>query len=147
MTTSTIIVELTLQRLPPVAVLGVPRHGGGEAVAVAFSQRRKILRNTLGKTVVVGLSRTAFDFKAVGDGVVALVDLDSKVVTGFLLDGLKNCTDVDAIPRFRFKPERDRIVALASGENARRPRASARAGSRRCLPRFSSSTIRSSCVR
>jgi hypothetical protein len=69
---------------------------GPSGEVTAYARPSRMVR--LGRTVVVGIGRSAFDFTAVGDGVVALVDLDSKVVTGFPIPGLKNCTDVEAVP-------------------------------------------------
>lgn len=48
-------------------------------------------------TLVVGIARSAYDFSAIGDGVVALVDLTTGTVTPFELAGLKSCTEVTPV--------------------------------------------------
>jgi len=48
-------------------------------------------------TLVVGLSRLSFDFSAVGTGAVAIVDLKTKKVVGFELEGLTNCSWVSPV--------------------------------------------------
>jgi hypothetical protein len=65
----------------------------------------------LGQTVVVGIGRTAYDFSAVGDGVVALVNLDTKSVSGFDLPGLKKCDNVQSIPN-----DNDSVLVTCNGD-------------------------------
>ncbi|HVZ32300.1 MAG TPA: hypothetical protein VG963_07740 [Polyangiaceae bacterium] len=72
-----------------------PMTGASQDVKL-YARPERMVR--IGHTVVVGISRSAFDFKAVGDGAVALVDLDSKAVTSFELPGLKSCSTVDSVP-------------------------------------------------
>lgn len=63
---------------------------------VLYSRPARVTRT--GQTLVVGITRTAYDFRAVGDGVVALVDLATRTVTPFELPGLKNCGGTQAVP-------------------------------------------------
>ncbi|MET0283454.1 MAG: hypothetical protein ABW352_03265 [Polyangiales bacterium] len=82
---------------------------GTSGMVTAYARPSRMVR--LGRTVVVGIGRSAFDFKAVGDGVVALVNLDTKVVTGFPLPGLKNCTDVEHVPN-----DSDTVLVSCGGD-------------------------------
>ena len=87
----------TMQRTGDRIDLGVldQRVMGPSGEVTAYSRPSRMVR--LGRTVVVGIGRSTFDYRAVGDGVVALVDLDSKAVTGVPIPELKNCTDVEAV--------------------------------------------------
>jgi hypothetical protein len=65
----------------------------------------------VGRTLIVGVGRSSFDFSAVGDGAVALVDLDTRTVTGFALPELKNCTDVATVPN-----DADSVLVSCAGD-------------------------------
>jgi hypothetical protein len=68
-----------------------PDTGAEEEVKV-HARPASIVR--VGDTLVVGLSLAAFDFSAVGEGAVALVDLNTKSAVGFALEGLQSCAEV-----------------------------------------------------
>lgn len=51
----------------------------------------------LGNTLVVGLSRLSFDFSTYGTGAIAIVDVQTRAVTGFELSGLANCSEVGPV--------------------------------------------------
>lgn len=53
---------------------------------------------SLGRKLVVGLSRISLRFDALGEGAVALVDVDSGEVQALPLPGLRNCSQVVAVP-------------------------------------------------
>jgi hypothetical protein len=69
---------------------------GARGEQTLYARPSRMVRR--GRTVVVGIGRSAFDFTVVGDGAVALVDLDTRAVTDVPLPGLKSCTDVAAVP-------------------------------------------------
>ena len=52
----------------------------------------------LGNTLLVGLMRNAFDFSANAPGMIALVDLKTRAVSGLALGELIGCTKVAPIP-------------------------------------------------
>jgi len=52
----------------------------------------------VGNVLIVGLGLSAYDFSAVGEGTVAVVDLQTRAVTGLAIEELKSCTSVDPIP-------------------------------------------------
>lgn len=64
----------------------------------------------LGDMLVVGLARIAFDFSAVGTGMVALVDLKTRRVEGVTLEGLTGCGEVTYVP-----DDPDRVVVSCRG--------------------------------
>ncbi len=97
----------TMQRTTDRIDLGVLDQKIGETTLYARPSR--MVR--LGRTVVVGIGRSAFDFKTVGDGVVAVVNLDTKAVTGFAIPELKNCSDVDAVPN-----DTDTVLVTCNGD-------------------------------
>jgi hypothetical protein len=101
----------TMQRTGERIDLGVldQQVMGANGMVTAYARPSRMVR--LGRTVIVGIGRSAFDFKAVGDGVVALVDLDTRVVTGFAIPGLKNCTDVETVPN-----DTDTVLVSCSGD-------------------------------
>lgn len=101
----------TMQRTGERIDLGVldQKVMGSQGEVTAYARPSRMVR--LGRTVVVGIGRSAFDFKALGDGVVALVDLDSKTVAGFPLPGLKNCTDVSPVPN-----DTDSVLVSCGGD-------------------------------
>jgi hypothetical protein len=72
----------------------------------------------IANTLIVGLARSAFDYSAMGAGMVALVDLDSHHVAGFELEGLKGCLQVSPVPSTT-----DRVLVGCSGD-ASMPRTS-----------------------
>ncbi|HEX5659547.1 MAG TPA: hypothetical protein VFX59_20265 [Polyangiales bacterium] len=101
----------TMQRSGERIDLGVldQKVTGASGEVTAYARPSRMVR--LGRTVVVGIGRSAFDFKAVGDGVVALVDLDTKAVTGFPIPDLKNCTDVENVPN-----DADTVLVSCGGD-------------------------------
>ncbi len=58
---------------------------------------RPSLMVRVGEQLVVGLSRLAFDFSAIAEGAVALVDLPTRSAQAIALPGLANCSDVSKI--------------------------------------------------
>ena len=62
----------------------------------AYARPSRLVR--IGRKLVVGLSRISRGFDAVGDGAVALVDVDSGDVRALPLPGLRNCSQVVAVP-------------------------------------------------
>lgn len=91
---------------------------GSSAEVRLVARPTRIVR--VGGTLVVGISRTAFDFSVVGPGAVALVDLATKRVTPLELPGLKGCTEVDTVPN-----DVDTVLVSCSGDRAGNPRESA----------------------
>jgi hypothetical protein len=72
------------------------RTSGPAGEVTLYARPSRMVR--VGRTLVVGLVRSAFDFRAVGDGMVALVDLDTRTVTGLPIPGLKSCSDIQRVP-------------------------------------------------
>lgn len=72
-----------------------PDTGAEEEVDV-YARPSRMVR--VENTLVVGLGRSAFDFSAVGSGMVALVDLETREVEGLSIDGMQGCTSVTPIP-------------------------------------------------
>jgi len=64
----------------------------------------------IGRKLVVGLSRISRSYDAVGEGAIALVDLDSGHVRALELPGLRNCAQVVAIPG-----DAERVVVACTG--------------------------------
>jgi hypothetical protein len=64
----------------------------------------------VGNTLIVGLARSAFDFSAYGTGMVAVVNLETKRVTGLEIEGLKGCTNVAPVPQ-----SDDRVLVACAG--------------------------------
>lgn len=72
-----------------------PDSGDEEEVDV-YARPGRILR--VGDTLVVGLGRTAYDYSATADGMIALIDVDTREVEGLSIEGLRGCTDVNPVP-------------------------------------------------
>lgn len=72
-----------------------PDSGATETVQV-FARPGKLVR--LGDKLVVGITRMSAGFDAVGEGMVALVDLETRAIEGLPLPGLANCTQVVPVP-------------------------------------------------
>jgi hypothetical protein len=69
---------------------------GKEEVVDTYARPGRIVR--MGRTLVVGLSRSAFDYSASASGMIAIVDLDKKTVRGLDIEGLQGCSQVLPIP-------------------------------------------------
>jgi hypothetical protein len=72
-----------------------PMTGAEEEVDV-YARPGRLAR--IGDTLIVGLGRSAFDFSAVGSGMVAVVNLKNKAVSGLPIDDLRGCSHVEPIP-------------------------------------------------
>jgi hypothetical protein len=72
-----------------------PDTGKTQSV-VALARPSKLVR--LGNFVVVGLSRLSAGFDAIGEGMVAFVDLEKRSVRGVAIEGLQNCSQVVPVP-------------------------------------------------
>lgn len=95
-----------------------PNTGTSQEVTLHARPSRMV---RIANTLVVGITRTAYDFKAVGNGVVALVDLTTRAVTPFAIPGMKNCGSVNAV-----EGDTDWVVVTCSGDfNATDKRATA----------------------
>ena len=94
-----------------------PDTGEVEEVTV-FARPGKIVR--LGEHLVAGLSRLSASFDAIGDGMVALVDLEQEQAEGFVLPGLQNCTQVVPVP-----DDPERVAVACTGFYRGEPRATA----------------------
>jgi hypothetical protein len=64
--------------------------------ARAYARPGRMVR--IGDQLVVGLSRLSAGFDAIGDGMVALVDVERGVVRGLSIPGLRNCSQVVPVP-------------------------------------------------
>jgi hypothetical protein len=72
-----------------------PMTGAEEEVDV-YARPGRFAR--IGDTLIVGLARSAFDFSAVGSGMVAVVNLKTKAVDGLEIEDLQGCSHVLPIP-------------------------------------------------
>lgn len=85
-----------------------PDTGKDEEVEI-YAHPSRMTR--LGKTLLVGLGRNAYDFSAIGSGKIAIVDTESGAVTGLDLEGLQGCSQVSPIPG-----SEDRVLVGCSGD-------------------------------
>ncbi|MEM6961712.1 MAG: hypothetical protein AAF550_08225 [Myxococcota bacterium] len=98
-------------------VTGLEQSEGGERTEVdvsVVSRPSRIVR--IGDYLIVGLDRLSSDFsgpRGHGDGITAVVDLNSETVTGVPLGGLANCGQVTRVPG----TEREVLVACKGYSN------------------------------